>query len=117
MYAVTFPGSIAGMMIFLFKETDGGPNANRPWHRAEHIVRVFAHREEAEAAIREYTDWITRETRYTAPECNGYLLNRLKQAAIVMAHDLPERTEGGTAFLLQTSDDQDMIGRRSGYIS
>jgi hypothetical protein len=116
MYAVTFPGSISGMMVFLFKETDGGPNGNRPWHRAEHIVRVFPHRIDAENALREYTAWIARETRYTAPECNGYLMNRLKQAAIVMDHDLPERTEGGTAFMLQTSDDQDMIARHCGFI-
>jgi len=113
MYAITFPGSIPGMMVFLFREQNA-PN-NRPWHRAEHIVRVFQHREEAEKALADYTAWIKRETRFTAPELNGYLLERLKKAEIIMAHDLPEKTEGGTAFLLQTSDDQDMIARHYGY--
>jgi len=115
MYVVTFPGSIQGMMVFLFREQNAP--SNRPWHRAEHIVRVFGHREEAESALSEYTSWIKRETRYAAPELNGYLLNRLAKADIIMAHDLPERTKGGVAFMLQTSDDQDMIGEnRGGYL-
>lgn len=111
MYAVTFPGSIVGMAVYLFRENANG----RTWHRAEHIVRVFAHLEEAEAAIKEYTAWIKKETRFTAPELNNYLVERLKKAEIIMAHDLPERTESGTPFLLQTSDDQNMVVERLGY--
>lgn len=112
MYAITFPGSIAGMAVYLFRQNANG----RTWHRAEHIVRVFRHRIDAENALREYTDWVKRETVYTPPECNNYLLNRLKQAAIVMSHDIPEKTKSGYDFILQTSDDQDLSLTSGGYL-
>lgn len=108
MYAITFPGSILGMAVFLFKETDGGPNANRPWHRAEHIVRVFEHKCDAESALAEYRAWVGKETAFTPPECNGYLERRLKQASIILAKDVPKKTEAGYPFILQYSDDQDL---------
>lgn len=111
MYAVTFPGSIPGMAVYLFRQNGQG----RTWHRAEHIVRVFSHRSEAESALSEYTAWVKRETFFTAPELNNYLVERLKKAEIIMAHDLPERTESGAAFILQKTDDQD-LSKPSGWL-
>jgi len=84
-FLVTFPSSIGDPCFLVTPERVGQkPHHHYPWARATFVGTVFATQAEAQAAL----DLMKRIHNYMAPEVNGGLAKRLRQARIVPASEV-----------------------------